>query len=257
MKECSKSIPRRLHDSNFARRYFCGDGLDIGGRPDPLSLYTELFPLMNSVRVWDLEDGDAQAMSGVDPESIDFVHSSHCLEHLERPAEGLARWLEILRPGGHLIVTVPDEDLYEQGEFPSSWNADHRWTFTIHKDASWSDRSINLLELLGSLGPKASVERIQLLSDTYRFDLPRFDQTLTPIAECGIEFIVRKRTQTEIDRGGRMPGESQPARTTRIHLNQHVDDQRTLRSANDSAPPFQNDAPIGASAAGRVKGNEE
>ena len=47
----------------------------------------------------------------------------------------------MLEPGGHLIVTVPDEDLYEQGHFPSDYNRDHKWTFTIHKPKSWSERS--------------------------------------------------------------------------------------------------------------------
>jgi SAM-dependent methyltransferase len=244
MRECSKSIARRLHDPGFSRHYFVGAGIDIGGRPDPLSLYVELFPLMEAVRVWDLEDGDAEKMPGVPDGSVDFVHSSHCLEHLDDPAAALARWLDLLRPGGHLIVTVPDEDLYEQGRFPSSWNQDHAWTFTIHKTSTWSDRSINVLDLLRTLGEEASPERIQLLSDTYRFSLPRYDQTLTPVAECGIEFIVRKRSPQEVSSGGRMPAAGQPDRETRLHLNQYVDDQATLRGANRERPPFRNDAPL-------------
>src|SRR5439155_26654091 len=97
MKECSKSIQRRLSDSNFLRRYFNGDGLDIGGKPDPLLLYKELFPLLRSMRMWDWEDGDAQLLHGVGDSSFDFVHSSHCLEHLTDPAEGLRNWLRVVR----------------------------------------------------------------------------------------------------------------------------------------------------------------
>src|SRR3546814_15547357 len=122
MKECSKSIARRLADPNFAGRYFIGKGIDIGGAPDPLFLYEELFPRMEEVRVWDVADGDGQLMEGVADESYDFVHSSHCLEHLRDPEEGLRNWFRILKPGGQLIVTVPDEDLYEQGIFPHAYN---------------------------------------------------------------------------------------------------------------------------------------
>ena len=86
MKECSKAIPRRLAHPNFARRYFVGDGIDIGGASDPLALYAGLFPLIRSVRTWDLDDGDAVHMAGVADGSYDFVHSSHCLEHLTDPA---------------------------------------------------------------------------------------------------------------------------------------------------------------------------
>ena len=205
MKECSKSIMRRLAEPNFVNRFFRGDGIDIGGAPDPLALYVELFPLMRGVKVWDLKDGDGQTMTGVPDEKFDFVHSSHCLEHLHDPEAGLRNWFRILKPGGHLIVTVPDEDLYEQGQFPSTYNADHKWTFTIFKSNSWSEKSRNLTELVSGLGDEADVQKIERLTSTFRFSLPRFDQTLTPIGECGIEFIIRKRPFEEAHYGGRRP----------------------------------------------------
>src|ERR1700761_2813413 len=144
MKECSKSIPRRLRDPNFTCRYFRGNGIDIGGKPDPLAVYSSLLPLVKEIRTWDLEDGDAQYMTGVADQTYDFVHSSHCLEHLHDPIVGLQNWFRILRRGGALIVTIPDEDLYEQGAFPSTFNRDHKWTFTICKESSWSTRSVNV-----------------------------------------------------------------------------------------------------------------
>lgn len=245
MKECSKSMQRRLADSNFLRRYFVGNGLDIGGKPDPLSLYKELFMMMNSVRTWDWEDGDAQYLSTVMDAEFDFVHSSHCLEHLVDPKEGLANWLRVVRPGGYLIVTIPDEDLYEQGKFPSTFNRDHKWTFTIFKAKSWSDRSINLIEIIQELGESAELVRLEQLSSTYRFDLPRYDQTLTPVGECGIEFIMRKRLEEEIAIGGTYERTAtQPEREMRIHLNQYRNDLQTLKDSNTDTPPFTDDSPI-------------
>lgn len=245
MKECSKSIPRRLRDVAFATRYFRGDGVDIGGKPDPLFLYSELFPLVNSIRTWDIEDGDAQLMVGVEDNSLDFVHSSHCLEHLHDPIEGIRNWLRILRPDGHLVITVPDEDLYEQGVFPSTFNTDHKWTFTIYKPSSWSNRSMSVFELLQGLGAEADTLKVELLHSTYRFLLPRFDQTVTPIAECGIEFIVRKRAPIEVAERGRLPTRNaQPTGETRVHLNQYRDDYANMKCSNTSSAPFQNDDPI-------------
>ncbi len=245
MKECSKSIQRRLADSNFVRRYFVGDGVDIGGKPDPLLLYKELFPLMNSVKTWDWEDGDAQFLKGVADSSLGFVHSSHCLEHLVNPAEGLRNWLRVVCEGGYLVITVPDEDLYEQGVFPSTFNRDHKWTFTIFKSKSWSERSINLLELVRDLGPDAEVVRLEQLSANYRFDLPRFDQTLTPVAECGIELVIRKRPAAEVDAGGRwVRTKTQPEREMRLHLNQYKDDMQKMKQSNQGRPPFDNDTPL-------------
>lgn len=245
MKECSKSIQRRLSDPQFLRRYFVGKGLDIGGKPDPLSLYKELFPLMELVKTWDWEDGDAQFLMGVADASFDFVHSSHCLEHLVKPGEGLHNWLRVVRNGGYLVITVPDEDLYEQGFFPSTFNRDHKWTFTIFKTKSWSDRSINLLDMVRELGPSAEVVKIEQLSATYRFGLPRFDQTLTPIAECGIELVIRKRPVAEVEAGGRWARTTQqPEREMRLHFNQYKDDMKMMKMSNQGNSPFENDSDL-------------
>jgi len=239
VRECSKSIPRRLTQSNFALRYFKGRGIDIGGKPDPLSLYAHLFSGITGIRVWDLEDGDAQFMAGIADESVDFVHSSHCLEHMHDPLVALQNWLRITRPGGFLIITVPDEDLYEQGQFPSTFNPDHKTSFTMWKPSSWAPRSVNVLDLVRRLGSAARPEKIELLDATYRYDLPRYDQTRTPIGECAIEIVLRKAGADEIAAGGRVRSAVQPPAELRRHYNQYAADGRTLKAANAGAPPFQ------------------
>ena len=65
MNELSKSVPRRLSNPGYVGAYFVGDGIDIGGAPDPLAQYLEQFPLIRSVRTWDVREGDAQHMAGV------------------------------------------------------------------------------------------------------------------------------------------------------------------------------------------------
>lgn len=245
MKECSKSVHRRLADANFIRYYFVGNGLDIGGKPDPLILYQELFPLITGIRTWDWDDGDAQLLAGIPDDSFDFVHSSHCLEHLVDPYQGLKNWLRAVRDGGYLVVTVPDEDLYEQGVFPSTYNLDHKWTFTIFKTHSWSTSSINLLDMLRSLAPYAEILKIEQVNTTYRYELPRYDQTLSPIAESAIEFIIRKRSDSEIAGGYvRRGGRDQPSREVRIHLNQYRDDMIQMKGGNNICPPFKNDGDL-------------
>ena len=206
MHECSKAVARRLHVARFATRWFVGDGIDIGAGGDPLGNYREMFPRMGSCRAWDMPDGDAQTLESVPDQSVDFVHSSHCLEHMVDPRIALDHWIRVLKPGGHLVVIVPDEDLYEQGVFPSTFNSDHKWTFTIAKLASWSARSVNVTDLLNGVSDRVQTIKVELLDASYRWEgIPRFDQTLTPVAESAIEIVVRKWTADDLARRGRLP----------------------------------------------------
>ena len=198
MDESAKSIFHKIKDSRYATRYIVGAGVDIGAGRDSLGLYFEFFPLMTSCQGWDKPDGDAELMEGIPDNVFDFVHSSHCLEHMRDPARALENWLRILKPGGHLICIVPDEDLYEQGVFPSTFNSDHKFTFTIHKKASWCDKSINVTDMLAATKADIQIMKIELLDATYRYQIgqmteeTRVDQTRTPIGECAIEFVIKK-----------------------------------------------------------------
>lgn len=188
----SISIQRRIADARFATRYFAGNGLDVGGGIDALSLYRELFPLITNIVVYDVADGDAQFLENVPDDTFDFLYSSHCLEHVADPFEALGNWIRVVRPGGHLVISVPDEDLYEQRVWPSEFNPDHKHTFTIMKTGSWSPVSVNVLDLVARVSSLAQPLSIQTIDHAYRFKLPRFDQTRTPLAECAIEFVLRK-----------------------------------------------------------------
>ena len=191
----SISMLRRLHDSRFAGRYFRGDGIDVGGGQDSLALCQEFFPLARHIFVYDMEHGDAQLMENVDDETFDFLYSSHCLEHMRDAEIALRNWIRVIRPGGHLVVQAPDEDLYEQGRWPSPFNGDHKLSFTIHKDKSWSPVSINVMELLIRVSSLAETISLARMDHGFRFGVSGkgFDQTRTPMAECGIEFVLRKR----------------------------------------------------------------
>jgi SAM-dependent methyltransferase len=202
MHETSKSIVRRSSDRRFVTRWFVGNGIDIGAGPDSLGNFLPMFPLMTSVRAWDQKDGDAMLMQGVAAESYDFVHSSHCLEHMVNPVISLGNWIKICKRGGYLIITVPDEDLYEQGVFPSTFNPDHKWTFTIGKAKSWSPRSINVIAVLSHFINDIDIIKIELLDAGFIYGLARQDQTLGTLAESAIEFILRKKLQPQLGGDG-------------------------------------------------------
>lgn len=190
--ETSKAVMRRLSDSRFITRYFVGNGIDIGAGDDPVSNYKDFFPGMQQVRNWDLPDGDAQLMASVADNSFDWLLSSHCLEHMRDPTEAMRNWSRILKPGGHMVLLVPDEDLYEQGVFPSRFNWDHKTTWTIQKNLSWSPVSVSCTSFLANF-PELTILKLELLDASYRYQIQNQDQTLTPIGESAIEIILRKK----------------------------------------------------------------
>ena len=137
--------------------YFQGKGIDIGCGNDPV---------FENVYKFDLEQGDANEVTKYVQNQFDFVYSSHCLEHMHDPEHSMQEWWKLVKPGGYLIVIVPDEDLYEQGIFPSISNPDHKATFTISKRMSWSTRSYNVLDLANSL-PKGQIISLELQDNDY------------------------------------------------------------------------------------------
>ncbi|MDB5763832.1 MAG: methyltransferase family protein [Herminiimonas sp.] len=158
MDESSKS---KEFFSPFELSLFKGKVLDIGAGKDPV---------IPDAVAFDLADGDANEIKKFAPESFDCVYSSHCLEHMWNPGLTLKNWWSLVKPGGYLFLIVPDEDLYEQGSFPSTFNPDHKHTFTIGKKKSWSPNSINVFDLCKSL-ENGSIENIALNDISYNRNL--------------------------------------------------------------------------------------
>lgn len=141
MRETEKS--RIVRDAEFFAQFFAGRVIDIGAGNCPVVPDAEIF---------DLAEGDAnQILSERSPETYDTVYSSHCLEHMKDVPTALAEWWQLIRPGGYLVLIVPDEDLYEQGFWPSIFNHDHKATFRYEGNESWSPVSINVVDLVLSL----------------------------------------------------------------------------------------------------------
>jgi len=84
-----------------AAREFCkGYGYDVGCGDWPLAGATPI----------DLKrGGNAMALPGAP--LVDYVFSSHCLEHLPDPVAALEHWRSRLRRGGVLFLYLPHPDM--------------------------------------------------------------------------------------------------------------------------------------------------
>lgn len=165
MREASKT---KAYFGILENKVFQGKGIDIGCGNDPI---------LNGIDCFDVKDGDANEICRYVHKQYDFVFSSHCLEHMENPFYTIKQWWNLVKDNGYLYIVVPDEDLYEQGHFPSKYNSDHKWTFTLLKQNGASARSINIIHLLSSL-QDARIMKIEIQDNNYNYTLKDIDQTL-------------------------------------------------------------------------------
>lgn len=114
--------------------YTRGLGLDIGCGPYKAfphfigvdnKIDTQLFGIeMEPDNVVD----DASYLPQVATEKLDFVFSSHLLEHIVDYEAALEEWWRIIKVGGHLVLYLPHKDLYPNIGQPGS-NPDHKHDF--------------------------------------------------------------------------------------------------------------------------------
>lgn len=196
MKETSKAA-HSPHRIKLYAKYLHGQGLDIGCGTDKLELEN------CEIRGWDMPDGDAQFLQGIKSESLDFIFSSHCLEHMESARVALGRWARCVKPGGVVFIVVPSWTFYEQRLAPPSrFNGDHKQYFDVlpMPDDSGMGPFLSVGEMI-ALGNSSdlALKELFLELDGYDFGLLcrpsglAFDQTAPPFnAQAQLCFVFRK-----------------------------------------------------------------
>jgi SAM-dependent methyltransferase len=109
----------------LARAVLRGRGVEIGALHSPFPLppgasavYVDRLPA-DQLRLHYAELGDAplvpvdivddaETLATIPAASQDFVIASHLLEHCEDPIGAVLNWLRVVRPGGVVVLAVPD-----------------------------------------------------------------------------------------------------------------------------------------------------
>jgi len=125
--ETRKNAPERI-TSGFYKRFMNGSGIDIGYGGGARECVLESAHGIDK----DTPGYDGLFLPYAD-NSLDYVFSSHCLEHIPdyKLTATLREWMRVLKVGGHLVTCVPHRDLYEKKlNLPSSWSPDHKRFYT-------------------------------------------------------------------------------------------------------------------------------
>lgn len=186
----------------YLDKVFAGTVLDVGGAGDCIARYRAELPNMGTVTGLDLapmpdglRDTDWLQMPATQlPAGLQFdaVYSSHCLEHIEQHL--LAGFRDTLwgavKPGGYLLLIVPDMEMYERGHWPSRFNCDHKTTWRMDRQRDDLGHVWSLREYLAQL-PNSELLKLHRLTDNYQPG--PYDQTSSGACESGIEAVVRKQ----------------------------------------------------------------
>ena len=193
MKENTKASNRRQYQKLFTDRVFVGEGVEACSINDITNIMA--FPKIASLeRVeWPTDLLRRRKSKSHNKPQYNFINFPVTLHLMDGPIDFIKQCADFLVSGGYLVLTVPDEDLYEVGQFPSIRNGQCKRTFSIYKEKSWSPVHISLLSELQNL-PEYEIVKLELVDTNFDYNNIKSDQTFDANAgvECFIEIVLKK-----------------------------------------------------------------
>jgi hypothetical protein len=132
--------PEYLHKGNAAsfivdkaKKYCNGRGIDIGA---------DQWPFSGAIPIYNEKHQNAYKLDGFQANSLDYVFSSHCLEHLDKWQDALGLWITKIKVNGVLFLYLPHIDML-------LWRPGAPWVYEGHK---WSPTCEAIISFLSSNG---------------------------------------------------------------------------------------------------------
>jgi predicted SAM-dependent methyltransferase len=124
-----------------------GRGLDLGCGPQ--KTFPHFIGLDNNIDAQlfgipanpDIRVDTCENLSLFSSKSMDFVFSSHLLEHIppENVTACLEEWMRVIRLNGYLVLYLPDKSLYPNvGQLGA--NKDHKWDPDYESVVSFAEK---------------------------------------------------------------------------------------------------------------------
>jgi hypothetical protein len=195
MKPSHKIALRRAQDPAFLHVYFSGIGLDLSAGSYPDSGYARLFPAIEQLIAWNVNERDVVHMDDAPADVLDFVHSD-CLGRFSNPRQVLNRWLELIKPGGYLILTVPADSCSEEVAARVAVDRDQACTFTLRRTNAANAASlgsVNVFDLVNDTSLVATCERVCVLREFAEKREDGSGESQHEAAAYAMEIVLRKQ----------------------------------------------------------------
>ena len=110
----AKLVKREILEYQNSPRRFCkGKGIEIGSGGVHLvkgSLLVDMVDNFANANTYKVDYiADAHALPEINDASLDYVCSSHVLEHMTNPIKAILEWMRILKSGGVIWLRIPDK----------------------------------------------------------------------------------------------------------------------------------------------------
>ena len=150
----TKSISETSKARNSLQKFCVGDGLDIGFGGDPIVNTAICIDLPERYARYKEQPqhihGDARDLKWFNNDSLDYVYSSHVLEDFADTEAVLGEWLRVLKPGGMLVLYLPDEQTYrvhcrKQGKPPNVHHIHENFSLNHVKDILKENQKVKIV----------------------------------------------------------------------------------------------------------------
>lgn len=115
-----------------ARRYCQGKGLDIGAGK---------WPIQGAIPIDNYGDQNAYDLDNFEDNSLDYIFSSHCLEHLNSWEDALSLWIKNIKTGGILFLYLPHKSMKMWSPGGPWARHNHVWIPTVEEISPFLLRS--------------------------------------------------------------------------------------------------------------------
>lgn len=195
----------------------CGNGTvlrhlrDSGFRPVGFDVDERAVAMAKHVSGTEVHFGRTLASCGLDQHSFDAVIANHVLEHVVDPRKQLASCVQAVRPGGHMLLAVPNSACLQARIFGGYWvphEAPRHLQFFSPKSFRWLLRDSGLSSVVSTRpfqSPPAfgaNVKRLWRYQDRRVRRLPRLTvgtlAYLAALASVPVPGRIGRRTQSRL-----------------------------------------------------------
>lgn len=198
----------RYQRSLLAQKYLRGHGAEIGALAQPIlvprgsrtsyidrvpAAYWQSQPHWAGEKLVDpdiLDEGETLAT--IADGQFDYLVAAHVLEHVDDPISALKAWLRVVRPGGHLLIAVPDMRYCGEEHRPLTtvehFLRDHEEGPAVSADEHYRDYGSNLQGLSGE-ALDAYVAKAEPMIHFHTFTLASFLDLMIAVQHLGFEIL--------------------------------------------------------------------